>query len=1119
MDLDSVAYCAIHPTIGIARVGDSPDGWFPGPEAPGLPPRPEGGFKDAEGRVKRQAARFRVYGYDAAGAVVGELTAAEADVTWTVELVNAKGAWYRFAGRHATWERPDNLRNAHVPAERRAELVIRPGARTIRGAERAGVRFDGGTFLGVAVPLGELRTDDAGRLLVLGGHGRSGSVLPDEPLTSFANNDNWYDDTSDGPVTATVRLGERSVPVTGAWVIVGPPDFSPETASAVTLYDTAVDVAQRAGWLPPPDRVSFTRDIHPLLARLGDHRWVSAAGQRGHGAGEPGDLLQPAVLGRLCSASAEDADARAAVLARVRTPGAADPTQANYAYMPPLGGDAGDPQEGDPRRWHSLTAAQYEQLRRWAAGDFAADWPGAAPEPVPFARIPLAEQPHALVRAVLEAASGGPWYPGIEISFPATEPGTWQEPFRLHAATAPGDVTRYLAVPWQADFYECHTHWWPAQRPDDVLPETAYLALLGLGDDGSGEPPLPAYRLPWARGLGEAPVPQPVLTARPGESAEQRQRRVRETWQRLRAHAGKNEMVTRWSRLGFVAARRDPWGRRLLVETERAHDVGMSDREWFYVLQHPDQFPRQAEAARDYAQRVLDLSEARHREPGCDELYRPFPYTREALDARLECIYLELIRIAEQADPAANQVFRSREDVVERLVQMAPFNLMDGAWLRNATPPGPIDRVHGTLFQIWQDEIGGGDPALNHANIYDSLLRGLGVYLPPVDSYEFAFLPDLLDQAYTVPAFELAISQHSEHFLPEILGMTLHLEWEILGVKPGAELLEHHGVDAGFYRMHIGIDNAATGHGALAREAVHRYLDEVYSRGGEAARQHHWHRIWNGYTAFATHGSLYEAVAEKLRARPRPAVRLAAMITAKAHYAALNHGSRMLGGNYLNDLVAGPPEQLLAELVAAGTILPGDPDASPFFRLTGPTGPMYKVFTPAELELWREWCRSLAAAETPDGLSPLEAMVRLVDMQRHRQANAAAHATTPLTGPDPAGTGASVTQPVAWWFRQPTAYLLNALAEPANGLVVPGDPQASRLLHTLLAPNNTMGRAFQDPVAGTGTTGAEIVRRWIEEGCPVPVPVPAAQLTTMYSAQATGGPGSGVRVPGMGSVH
>ncbi|HMI93996.1 MAG TPA: LodA/GoxA family CTQ-dependent oxidase [Polyangiales bacterium] len=50
----------IHPAIGIARVGNSPD-YFIGPERPFERPNPSGGFKDDNCRVKRQAARFRVW--------------------------------------------------------------------------------------------------------------------------------------------------------------------------------------------------------------------------------------------------------------------------------------------------------------------------------------------------------------------------------------------------------------------------------------------------------------------------------------------------------------------------------------------------------------------------------------------------------------------------------------------------------------------------------------------------------------------------------------------------------------------------------------------------------------------------------------------------------------------------------------------------------------------------------------------------------------------------------------------------------------------------------------------------------------------------------------------------
>ncbi|NER36187.1 MAG: hypothetical protein F6J93_19750 [Oscillatoria sp. SIO1A7] len=73
MSLDRVVRAAIHPAIGIARVGDSPDEYFIGPELPYCHPTAEGGFKDSRGRLKRQAAQFSIYGYNDRGRVVREL--------------------------------------------------------------------------------------------------------------------------------------------------------------------------------------------------------------------------------------------------------------------------------------------------------------------------------------------------------------------------------------------------------------------------------------------------------------------------------------------------------------------------------------------------------------------------------------------------------------------------------------------------------------------------------------------------------------------------------------------------------------------------------------------------------------------------------------------------------------------------------------------------------------------------------------------------------------------------------------------------------------------------------------------------------------------------------------
>jgi len=62
-----------------------------GPELPGDHTLPAGGYKDAQCRLKRQVARFRLFGYDQNGNVVQEITAADGEITWTVHLATTTG--------------------------------------------------------------------------------------------------------------------------------------------------------------------------------------------------------------------------------------------------------------------------------------------------------------------------------------------------------------------------------------------------------------------------------------------------------------------------------------------------------------------------------------------------------------------------------------------------------------------------------------------------------------------------------------------------------------------------------------------------------------------------------------------------------------------------------------------------------------------------------------------------------------------------------------------------------------------------------------------------------------------------------------------------------------------
>jgi hypothetical protein len=1062
----------IHPGIGVARVGNSPDQFILGPEVPGRPVDADGRFKDRQGRIKRQAARFRVYGCDAEGAVVRELTAAEADITWTVHLANKKASWFEFRGAAAEAQAkaggtPLPLRNAKVVD--RSSLVIDPGARSISGAGQRGPRFDTGRFQQVPVELGELRTDEAGRLLVLGGAGRSESI-DGSLVTDYANNDNWFDDISDGPVTATVVLKTgQPVPVEAtSWVIVAPPDYAPAVDNIVTLYDVQIAVGRAAGWLPQPQQVSFTQDVFPILARAVGVRWVNDLARRGHGQGAAGDLLNPRTLARLASNKPADQPARQRVFARLRNPnltGADAVRQANLSFMPQLSGDEGFTTNGEPSTWFSVLPHQYEVMRRWAEGDFTADWTGIVAVPQSLAQLPVADQPHALDRAAAEACVGGPFFPGIEMTYISRDVRLYVGLHRLRPDLEPGDITKRMALPWQADFYDCRTRWWPAQRPDEVITQAEYEAVLtALAEADDTDAPRAAVtdlRLnteSWGRGLGQNPNADPN-------------------------NAGYNDMVAAWSELGILRPAPLPNGAVVLVEGERRPYYGMKDREYFHIMLNIESYPDFLPTARELAERFLAEARALQASPQCPDDLRPFTYSTRVLRSRLEQIYTTAAQSADAFSLASSQL--TRDMLFERLVQMAPFNQVDGAWLRNIGKLGPIDEVHALLFHVWMDELGNGDPKLNHSNIYTDLLHSVGVTLEPVASRAYIENERIVDSAFTSPLFQLVIAEFSEDYLPEILGMTLYLEWAVVGVKPQVAVMESLGVDPLFYSLHIGIDNPTTGHGAMARRAVELYLDEVRASSGDQAMQEIWGRVWDGYVAFATTGGLGEDFRRRVQQRPNPAQQVRQMILRKGHFGAQNHGMKRLGDNFINNWFA-DPAGFMNELVRSGYIIPGDVKASPFFQLLRPTGPMFRVFTDEEIGIWEDWTRALADPGIPSDPETDVAvlMARMVQTLRSRQQGTPGHAANLLTGAAPEGR---VTKPVAWWFDQPVPVFLAVLADPANGWITPGDPVSSRFITELASGDHPMARVLGEVAPGTAhKTWRSIAIDWIAAGCPLP---------------------------------
>lgn len=519
-----IVRAVIHPAIGVMRVGDSPSDYFIGPEVPTPLNKPAGFYRDAEGRLKRQAARFRIYGYNAEGAMVRELTAADADIRWTAHLVNRKAAWYRFDKAMDIPQARDlsvPLRNAKVAAPDRHILVIDPGPRSISGISVSGGAdhaFDTGEFKGVTVPLGEMRTDEKGRLVLLGGHGVSRSPSGAPPIDmkdpqTFNNADDWYDDMSDGPVDAAVTIDGRAIPVEGAWAICAPPNYAPDAIGWRTMYDLMTDTAVAAGWLPVPETTSFTKDVLPQLYRLSNLQWVNKGMAAMFGAGGPMDFADPATIARLAQPGDTFKELRRQLMNNFRPKGLdySDPRLWPWIY----GDGFGDKPLLDstaPNTMLETPNIQMLHLTRWVDGDFVNDWDPDAKPPTAIEDVPPADQPATLDQAAMDYCLADAFHPGCEMTWPMRHPTLYEKPYRLRRrgpgesepffgssmsstqalsldgplhAQGPGDVTKWMGLPWQGDTAYCRSGYdpdfdpylptyWPARVPNQVLTRTAY---------------------------------------------------------------------------------------------------------------------------------------------------------------------------------------------------------------------------------------------------------------------------------------------------------------------------------------------------------------------------------------------------------------------------------------------------------------------------------------------------------------------------------------------------------------------------------------------------------------------------------------------------------------------
>jgi L-lysine 6-oxidase len=365
-----------------------------------------------------------------------------------------------------------------------------------------------------------------------------------------------------------------------AWVLVGSPNYAPEIVNLITLDDTIFDVAVRHFRLAPQMfsnrtwnpgyKAHFETEIQPILERPGRYIWVATVPFL---AGFSGLRFDPRDM------SAANKKNRMGYFEHFRKPQDKNRLFRDDVPLMPL--NAGDnPLDPDNiRKFLSLTEAQYFLLGQWAEGKFTVG------KEAPSRGL------HALDRGSVGNCVGGPFSPGIEVTWSVRNPKIYSGPYRIKhrpngaalyakngldpsrdecegGGCEPGDLTKRMAIPWQADFFDCsdqpisfedpksnktsdippppvyNAYWWPPQSPQQVV-SGALTARQQAQDMELGQINNASYlagsQVPYTRGI-----------------------------------TGFNQMVSMWRYLGFIVNQnRSPDGDRYpyFVETERDYAV------------------------------------------------------------------------------------------------------------------------------------------------------------------------------------------------------------------------------------------------------------------------------------------------------------------------------------------------------------------------------------------------------------------------------------------------------------------------------------------------------------------------------------------------------------------
>lgn len=323
------------------------------------------------------------------------------------------------------------------------------------------------------------------------------------------------------------------------------------------------------------------------------------------------------------------------------------------------------------------------------------------------------------------------------------------------------------------------------------------------------------------------------------------------------------------------------------------------------------------------------------------------------------------------------ELFRDLDHAKWWLKQISPVKYVDGAWLghiHRVTTPFALRPITKKAWQIMSEELGDGDFTKNHVYLWRELMEEIGANLSAPDTEDFIHPRHGLDKIHVWKAgvAQLLISIFPHEFLPEILGFNMHFEMLTWDTMRAIKELKELKLNDYYFLLHISIDNADSGHTAMAMQAVVDYMRHVQNTEGDAAAQEAWKRVQTGFilseqlvTSPDAQDSNYTSYSapNKFEAKVLKIFKAKALVSQKLHCASkVKIKSRKLV-DWLDPVAfesgAWQKEFIGALANSKPWVRKGNSAQSKLMTLLAWDGKMFGSFTQSEVEVVRNWIDSL----------------------------------------------------------------------------------------------------------------------------------------------------------------